>query len=380
MKLKFKIYFFFQYFPFGIFGPYLAVYLNQRNFTGAQIGLLLGVMPISMLLFQMVWSYLSDILNTRRTLLLIGSFSAAIAAYGLGKAETFSFALMWAILFSAMRAPIAPISNAIVLDYLEDLDEMDAYSLFRLWGSAAFAVSSALMGALFLNRILDYFSWFLMGVYLILTVLGFLLPERGKEFSYKGFEGLQMLTQNPNFVLYLFGSMFVGATLGIYNSYQTLFLQLLDASSWLIGFTVSLQALVEVPMMMAVPFLLNRFSTRGLILVGAIALPIRWLLYTVIQQPGWVIPTQIFHGLGVVSFLVVGVAFIDRLISPKWRATGQGLYLSAMLGIGSGVGTYLAGLILEGRGVRSIWYLSLALGLVGLGLVLITFKRIGRDV
>ena len=379
MKLKFKIYFFFQYFSLGIIGPYLAVFLNQRNFTGVQIGLLLGVMPISMLVFQMLWSYLSDILNTRRTLLLIGSFSAAIAALGLGKAETFTFALFWAILFSSMRAPIAPISNAIVLDYLEELDQVDAFSLIRLWGSVAFAVSSALMGGLFLDNILDLFSWFLMGIYLVLTVLGLLLPERGKEFSYGGFEGVQILTQNPNFAIYLFASIFIGATMGIYNSYQTLFLQSLDASSWLIGITVSLQALVEVPMMLAVPFLLKRLKMRRLILIGAIALPIRWWLYTLIQQPAWIIPTQILHGLGVVSFLVVGVSFIDRLISPKWRATGQGLYSAAMLGIGSGLGVYLAGLILERQGIRSIWYLSLVMGLAGLGLLLYTFRRIGKD-
>lgn len=378
MKLKFKIYFFVQYFSLGIIGPYLAVFLHQKAFSGMQIGLILGSMPIIMIVFQPVWSYLSDVLNTRRILLLVGCLGVVVASLGLGAASSFMLAYLWALLFSAMRAPIVPVGNAAVLDYLEKSGSPEDYSLVRLWGSLGFGISSMLLATLFLDQILIYFTWFLAGMYLLMAGLSLLLPERGETFKYSKFNSLQFLKQNPSFTIYLLASVFIGSTMGIYNSYMTLFLQSLESSSWLIGVTVSLQALLEVPMMIVVPFLLKRFSMRRLIMIGAIALPIRWILYLFIRQPGWIVPTQIFHGVAIVSFLVVGVTFIDQHITPKWRATGQGLYSTALSGIGTGVGVYLAGIVFERFGIRSIWLLTLVLGLVGLALLLYAFKRFAK--
>jgi MFS transporter, PPP family, 3-phenylpropionic acid transporter len=379
MKLRFKIYFFIQYLPMGIIGPFLAVFLYQKEFTGVQIGLLLGSMPIATIILQPVWSYLSDLLNTRRKILLIACLGTATASLGLGLAETFTVAFLWALLFAAMRAPIVPISNAIALDYLEETDKPDDYSLIRLWGSLAFAASSLLFASLFLDQILTYFSWLLGGIYFLQAGLSVLLPEKRQPYAFSGFKGLQILKENPDFTIYLLASIFIGGTLGIYNNYMTLFLQSLDASSWLIGTVFSLQAVLELPLMMMVPFLLKRFSMRCIILIGAMGLPVRWLIYVFIQQPGWVIPTQIFHGLAVVSVFVVGVSFIDRHIHPKWRATGQGFYSTA-LGIGTGVGVFLAGSVLEWFNVRSIWIFNILLGHIGLSLLLFVFRRFNQSV
>ena len=188
-------------------------------------------------------------------------------------------------------------------------------------------------------------------------------------------KGLDIITQNPRFAIYLLASAFIGMTMGIYNYYQTLFFQSLDASSWLVGIIISIQALVEVPMIMLAPHLLKKISAKWVILIGAIALPVRWLLYTFIEEPLWILPTQLLNGVAVVSFFVVGVTFTDKIIDPKWRATGQGLYSTALMGIGSGLGVFLAGGVLERYGVRSIWYLSFILGMVGLFFLLLSFRR-----
>jgi len=374
MKLRFKLFLFFQFFYVGMIGPYLVVFLNQKNYSGGQIGLLLGTLPIGAIVFQPIWSYLSDVLNKRRILIFIGSLGLVVASLGLSFAESFIAALLWVILFSAMRAPIGSISTAIVLDYLDETGEREEYGLIRLWGSLGFAVSSILMAGLFLERILSFFPWFSGGMFLLLALLSLLLPESGHPFVYTGFDGIEVLTKNPTFTIYLLASVFIGATMGIYNNYMTLFLQSLEASSWLIGGIVSFQALVEVPMMMMVPLLLKHLSMRWLILIGALVLPLRWLLYTFIRQPAWIIPTQLINGVAVVSFFVVGVSFIDKLISPKWRATGQALYSIALMGIGSGLGVYFAGNLIEQYQIAAIWPFNLFLGLIGLVLIYVALR------
>jgi len=374
MKTKYKIYFFFQYLVMGVIGPYLAVFLYEKGYSGAQIGLLLGAMPITILIFQPLWSYLSDVFNTRKRLLLFGSIGAGLAALGLGYAPSFWVAFICAVLLAAMQAPLMPISNALVLDYLEETQKPDDYSLIRLWGSLAFAVSSMLIGGLFIDQLLVYFAWLVAGMYFLQAGLSLSLSEWGIEYSHSDFKRLDFLTKNPSFAVFLLGSVFIGATINVVLNYQTLFLQFLGASSWMVGSTIALQALIEMPMMAAVPFLLKHFSMRRIIFVGAMVLPIRWFLYIFIENPNWVLPTQILHSVAVVGFMVIGVSFIDKHISPKWRATGQGLYNAATSGIGAAIGAGLAGVIFDRYEIRAVWLLNLIFGLIGLGLLMISFR------
>ena len=374
LKLKFKIYFFVQYFALGT-GPYLPVFLVQKQYSGIQIGLLLGTMPIIMIIFQPLWSYLSDILGTRRNILLISGLGTAISGLCLGLSDTFIYTFMWSILFAAFWSPIRPISQAILFDSLEKMGEMDKFSLFRLWGSLGFAIATLLIGVVFLGQILVYFAWIAGGSYLVLTGLSLLLPEQGGLVSFHGQKMGQVLSGNPRLVMFLIANVFIGATLGIYNNYQAVFLQSLDAKDWLVGVTVSLQALVEVPLMMMVPYLLKRLPPRRIILAGAGLLPLRWLLFVIIQRPGWVAPSQLIHGVVVISFYVVGVSYIDQLVGHQWRATGQGLYGTVMDGIGPAIGIYLAGLAFEWFDIRSVWGINIILGLIGLGLLWLALRR-----
>ena len=377
MKFRFKLFNFLQYFAVGVFGPYLVVFLSQKAFTGAQIGLILGAMPLAGLVFQPLWSLLSDVLSRRRVLMLIALAGLIIASLGMGFANSFGSTFFWVVVFSAMWAPIAPIITAMILDYLEESEDIDSYSLIRLWGSVGFGISTLIIGSLFLDRFLDFFPWIMAGVFLMMTVLSPFLPEKGQVFAFAGLRDLGDLINNSKFILYLLGSLFIGASFGIYNNYLTLFLQSMDTSSWLLGLIVSVQAFVEIPVMMAVPFLSRKFTRRRIILLGALILPVRWLLYYLIQEPGWILPIQFVHGLPVVSFFVVSVAFVDRLVNPKFRATGQGLYSTVLMGIGSGLGVYIAGRVIDAFGVRQIWLVNIVLGLVGLLILAMLFRQVG---
>lgn len=375
MKFKLKLFFFVQYLSVGIVGPYFALYLYQKDFTGSQIGLMLGSMPVAVMLLQPIWSTLSDVLNTRRNLLVISSLAMGVSILGLGASTRYLPTVIWVILYAAFRAPIQPISTAIVLDYLEEEQRPQDFGFTRLWGSLAFAISSMLLGSLFLDNILDYFSWILFGLYLLSAGISLLMPEREAKFNLRIIDGLQFLPKNPEFLLYLLGSAFIGGTISIALSYQTIFLQALESPPWLLGLTVSLPALLEVPLMFLVPVLSKRLSWSLMILIGAVALPIRWALYLFIENPAWILPTQILHSIAVVSFMVVGVSFIDKRIHQKWRATSQGLYSTAMGGVGSGVGLYLAGNVLDQFDVRAIWALNFILGLLGFIFIIFALRK-----
>ena len=384
VKNKFKAFYFILFLSFGIIGPYRALYLSQKGFTGTQIGLLIGIVPILSIVFQPIWGALSDLLHTRRLILIIGCLGVSASMVGVALGTTFSANFLFFTLFSIFLTPIGPIVTAFVLDYLDEIEKPESLSLIRAWGSIGFGVSSLFLGSILMDQRLELFPWLLMGVYIILGVVSLTLPESNISFDQSDIKikELFQLARNASFMIFLAGMVFIGATLLIANNFQTIFLLSLNASSLLIGITVALPALLEIPVLIVTPTLLKNFRLRQLIIAGAILMPIRWGLFYIIQNPGWMIPAQILNGIATVSIDIAGVSYIDNSIHPKWRATGQGLYTTAAFAIGPGIGNFIAGIILDRFNVRAIWGLNLILGIVGLILVFLAlwyFSKPGKD-
>lgn len=371
MRIKFNAFYFILFLSFGIIGPYRALYFSQKGFSGTQIGVLIGIVPILSILFQPIWSALSDLFHTRRLLLVIGCLGVSASMMGIGLVDSFKANFLLFTVFSIFITPIGPIGTALVLDYLDEIEKPDSLSLIRVWGSVGFGVSSLLLGSFLMDQRLELFPWLLVGVYLLLGLVCLILPENKMEISQPDIKlkDLTQLSRNTSFMFFLGGMVFIGATLLIANNFQTIFLQWLNASSLLIGITVALPALLEIPMLIITPALLKKFRLRQLIIAGAVLMPIRWGLFYMIQSPGWMIPAQILNGVATISIDIAGVSYIDKSIPQKWRATGQGLYTTAAFAIGPGIGNFIAGNILDRFNVRAIWVLNLAFGLVGLMLV-----------
>jgi PPP family 3-phenylpropionic acid transporter len=89
------------------------------------------------------------------------------------------------------------------------------------------------------------------------------------------------------------------------------------------------------------------------------------VLYIFIDEPLLVLPTQVLHSIAMMSLLVVGVLYVDWLLQPKWRASGQALYTAALHGVGPSVGLYVSGLIYQGAGITPVWLMSAVIATLG---------------
>jgi MFS transporter, PPP family, 3-phenylpropionic acid transporter len=379
MKTKLKLYNFIVYLISGVIEPFIAAFLYHRSFSGVQIGIMLGTLPLAVIIFQPVWSYLSDILQARRILLLIGCLGAGLSLVGLGLTDTFlaNFFLGLALVF--FRSPIVVITNAITLDYLEKESSIQDFSLIRLWGSVSFAISSFILGSYVLENNLDIFPWLAAGLFFLLAAISLLLPREVKAVRFSGLKSVRLAENNKPLIWFLVAFMFIGATASISLNYQTIYLQSLQTDAWLIGLIIGLQAILEVPFMLITPAVLKRISMDKLILFGALLLPIRWISYVFIENPYWVIPTQLLHGIATVCLIVIGAAYIDTKVAPQWRATGQGLFLTAMFSIGAGLGQYVAGSIYQAFQIRAVWGLSFVLGLIGIVVLIVALRKLNKE-
>jgi MFS transporter, PPP family, 3-phenylpropionic acid transporter len=369
IRQRFALFYLIFYMATGVFFPYMAIYLAQHNIPGTQVGVLLGLNSLVGIFAQPLWSLISDVYQIRKGVLSIAALGLAVVSLGFGFSSSFIWLLTIIVLFSAMRAPILPLGNALVFDYLEAHDQQGGYGLLRVWGSVGFAIISFLAGAFLVETMIDLLPIFHAGFMILVALLAFFLPTPEPDESGNWIEGLRLLPQRPPLALFLLGTLFIGGPLITGVQYLSIYMGDLGAAGWLVGLSVSIMAILEIPFMRWSPRLMERFNISRLLLIGVLLLPLRWALFAVIREPLLILPVQVMHSIAIVTMMVVAATFVDRQLPPRWRATGQGLLTTSVLGLGPSLGQFVAGMVYDVYSLRVVWWGAMGVTFVGIGLM-----------
>ena len=362
---RFRGFFFLQFFGIGVFFSYAALYFASIGLPGWQTGLLLALVPLVGFLVQPLWGLLSDVYHIHRPMLVFACFGVAATMTGFSLTQDFRLLVLFTILHAIMRAPISILGNALALEFLDQGTSHESFGSLRLWGSIGFAIASFSIGALFVGNTI----WWIIPIYalsnLALALVALTIPNAEVHGKVLWREGISLLLSERVLVWYLLGVFLIGITLGIVNNFLAVYLVDISAAGWLIGVAFAISALVEVPLMARVPVFIKRWGIRLPLVAGVAVLPIRWLLYAIIDEPLLVLPTQVLHSIAMTSLLVIGVLYVDRLLAPKLRASGQSLYTASLHGLGPSIGLYIAGLIYQQAGIDLVWLLCAVISLAG---------------
>ena len=372
---RFRIFYMLQYAGIGIFFPFAALYLNSIGLSGGQIGLLLALLPLIGFLVQPIWGFVSDLHHLHRWALVFACFGVVISMIGFALTENFWLLIAFAILHAVMKAPIGILITALALEHLEREPSQVGFGSLRLWGSIGFAVASFGVGALLVNKTI----WWIIPLYglcnLALAAVALTIPDAEVHGETRWQDGFHLLRRERTLIGFLLGSLLVGFTLGIVNNYLAVYLTDIAAAGWVIGIALAISALFEVPLMARVPTFIRRWGIRLVLITGIAMLPLRWLLYIIIDDPLLVLPTQVLHSIAMTSLLVVGVLYVDRLLTPEWRASGQALYAASLHGVGPSIGLLAAGLIYQQAGITPVWLMSFVVASLGTLIISIVVYR-----
>jgi MFS transporter, PPP family, 3-phenylpropionic acid transporter len=105
-RSRFKLFHLVQYLGVGVYFPYLALYLLHREMSGAELGILLAVVPLVSIIAQPVWCFIGDVYNIRRALLSLASLALAVSTGAFFMGSGFPWLLFCMILVSAVSAPL----------------------------------------------------------------------------------------------------------------------------------------------------------------------------------------------------------------------------------------------------------------------------------
>ncbi len=361
---------------FGTIMPFPVALLVERGMDAAEIGLILGLSGLVALLAYPVWGAIADGWLGRPRTIALTAVTAAVG--GLLVLASGSDPVTLALVISVVMVgavPWGPLIDALVLDELGD--DSTSYGRIRMWGSAGWAVSAVVAGAV----------WMLVGPALVFTafVASSLLlaaivlwsPRPGAaeppvERAPRTVSGARSAVRSwlPLFLTPVLLGFMLGlliTSVGEHASWQFIGLRILDQGGgvFLIGLAAALPALVEIPVFVSSRRLVAAWGLRSLFVMGAVIAAILMALVALAPEPWMVTALRTVDGTSYAMRYMAMVMIIGVLLPRHLYALGQSVAWLAYAGVAPIIADIAGGLIYEVFGATALFAVATVTLLLG---------------
>lgn len=352
-----KSFYFSYYAAMASLLPSLVLLYGDLGFSGDRIGTLTGLFPLMLLAGTFGSSVLADLLGRRQLLLVVLHMGAVLGVLGLTQSAAYGPLAFSVALFAFCFGPLAPVVDSTVLAALGEHKER--YGRYRVWGVVGWGLAAPLVGALTERFGLQLAFWVTAGLLGLCLVSACLLPavqggdasaSYGRPFNVGGL-------LNARWGVFL-GLVFTGGlALAVCSNYVYLYLAALGASRTVVGLSLSVATLSELPFTLLGGLLLKRWAAPALLLGALVLLGVRLLLYPLGDAVPWVLAVQLLHGATFSVVWIAGVAYADALAPARLKVTAQGLFSAVMMGLGGASGGLLGGVLYGSVGAAATFTL-----------------------
>jgi NHS family xanthosine MFS transporter len=369
-------------------GGYMIVTLK---FTGIQVGTIYGTMGIASLFMPALLGIVADRwVNAERVLGLCHIVGAGLLLWATTVTD---YDTMYVIMLlnAMMYMPTIALNNTVSYAVLkkEGIDIIKVFPPIRVWGTVGFIVAMWVVdfGGWTLDPIQLYvsaFSGLILGLYAF-TMPACLPSRTTKSRSLLSTLGLDafVLFKRSRMVIFFIFAMLLGAALQITNTFGSTFLNDFKtnyADSFGVqhpNLLLSISQISETLFILTIPFFLQKFGIKRVILISIFAWVFRFGLFA-IGNPGdglaLLILSMVIYGMAFDFFNISGSLFVEKEADPSIMASAQGLFMLMTNGIGAFLGGAFSGWVVDyftTNGIRdwqSIWFTFAGYALV-LGLI-----------
>ncbi|MGE0439315.1 MAG: MFS transporter [Gemmatimonadales bacterium] len=368
---------FLQYAVWGAWLPLAGRYLSAPvaegglGFTGAQIGLILGLAgSIGAMASPFIAGQLADrYFRTERFLaflLAVGGVVKWITA-----SQTAYPAWLWlSIVYSVVYMPTLALSNSMAFAHLEDRDR--EFPKVRVWGTIGWIAVSWIFPMLYLQSDL-HFQWmppFLVGPekagvtarladslrfsgiiswgYALFCLFLPATPPKRDAVEKLAFAKAFRLLREPSFAVLVAASLPISIIHQVYFIQTPPFLSHLGLLDSQIGPAMTIGQFSEIAVMAALGWLLTRWGFRTVITVGAVAYFVRYFIWSLPAIPVEVqVASQALHGICYACFFAGAFIYADRIAPADIRHSVQTVFGIIILGGGPVLGGILSGVLAD---------------------------------
>ncbi|MDP6569117.1 MAG: MFS transporter [Candidatus Marinimicrobia bacterium] len=345
---------FLQYAIWGSWAPVLSAYLlDDLQFTGLQVGIIYAALPLATIVSPIVGGQVADRWFASEKVIAFLQFTGGAVLVLMSQLTDYQLILSLMFLYCLLYAPTLAITNSIAMINLDDSEE--EFGKIRVWGTIGWIAAGWLLtGWRFAGEsmMLSGDTLLLAGIFSIIMGIQALglphtPPKKGGVNSLAFLEAFKML-KSKNFLIFIAITFIVATELEFYYILTAPFLMSdsIGLSAKVIPAVMTIAQITEIFVM---AYLLSRFlkqyGMRNTLAFGALAWPIRYIVFA-IGQPSWLVIASIaLHGFCYVFFFVAAFIYVDKVAPPDIRASAQSLIAIVALGLGRFLGSLFAGWI-----------------------------------
>lgn len=370
MGLKFRLVFmnFLQFFVWGAWLITIANYwFGTKGWGSTEFGAVFLTLGISSIFMPTLTGIIADKwFNAEKLygILHILSGATVFCFPMINDPNTFFWMMLLAMSF---YMPTIALTNTVGYNALKTkgYDVVKDFPPIRVWGTVGFIIAmwiTNLTGnkATEMQFYISAVGSFILGIY------SFTLPKcppqlsAQKDTSIAKMFGLDAFKLFANYKMALFFvfSMLLGASLQLTNMYGDVFLDEFKhfpqyADSFVVKYStiiMSISQISETLFILTIPFFLKRFGIKQVMLLSMIAWVLRFGLFGYGDPEGglWmIILSCVVYGMAFDFFNISGALFLETQCDSSIRGSAQGLFMTMTNGLGTIIGAFGSGLIIE---------------------------------
>lgn len=337
------------------FRPYTVLYYQSLAFTGAQIGLLTGITPLVSLASMPLITGFADRTQKHKLIMSLSLIAVVLGLILYPFLNNFIPIFFLTILITLFQSPVGPLSDSAALFMLGKRKNL--FSRVRLGGTLGFSIAATLAGTLVENQGLRVAFWGASLVFFAAFLVSLKLTHSRKE----GVENRQKgyafdLIKNHRFLLFLIIVFTGGIANAAINTYLFPYMKALGARESIMGLALTMGTIAELPILFFASHFIKKYKAYSLIIFSTVITCLRFLLLAVTPNPALVLAIQLLNGFTFPLLSVAGITYVDDQAPEAFRATAQGLFNGAVLGVGHAFGGFVGGILFDRLGPRGMYF------------------------
>lgn len=333
---------------YGQMGKYLFITLKA---SGDQIGSAYATFSIASIIAPFFVGMIADrFFSAQKVMGVLNLLGAGILYLLIQNQDPNKF--FWYILaYTLTFAPNLALSSSIAMNQMTDPGK--EFPAIRVLGTIAWIVVTNIIGfyslgdkvAIYQIAMFTSIAWGLFSFSLPDTPPKATGPATASQIL--GTDAF-VLFKDRSFSIFFISSVLVCIPLAFYYAHANL--SLTESNMTNVENKMSLGQASEVLFMLMIPFALQKFGIKKMLIVGLIAWIVRFLCFGYGDgiSSEWILYVAIIlHGVCYDFFFVTGQIYTDNKAGEKIKNSAQGLITLATYGIGMGIGSKLSGIVLE---------------------------------
>lgn len=339
----------FYFFYFGLLGawlPYWPLYLRDAGYSAAAIGVLAGLLQGTKIVAPNIWGWLADRSGRRLSIVRGGAAAAALIFSGIFFGSGFYWLALIVAGYSFFWNAVHAQFEVITLAHLRE--QVQRYSLVRLWGSIGFIVAVMTLGALFDRVALQWLPHILLGLLLAiwLSTLSVSNPPAPAPHIVEQREPLGRILRRPSVLAFFAINFLLQVSHGPYYTFFSVYLESHQYSRTQTGLLWSLGVVAEIGMFLLMHRLLRRFALKSIVIWSLASTALRWCLIAFFAD---MLPVLVFaqclHALSFASQHACAVEMVRRFFAGGHEGHGMAIYSGLCYGGGAALGAVASGML-----------------------------------